>query len=96
LLTFDFLGGIDYLSFVFYYSLLGALMRFSMALKVPPDELAITRPADQVCSKHLSVVNDIWSYEKEYIASQTLHDEGGVLCTCVASKSNNNCREISV
>ncbi|KAI8623281.1 Aristolochene synthase in complex with 12,13 Difluorofarnesyl diphosphate [Xylariaceae sp. FL1651] len=64
-------------------ALLGALMRFSMRLEVLPEELAIARPADMTCSKHLSVVNDIWSYEKEYIASQTAHDEGGILCTCV-------------
>ncbi|KAI0474768.1 Aristolochene synthase in complex with 12,13 Difluorofarnesyl diphosphate [Xylaria cf. heliscus] len=64
-------------------ALLGALMRFSMALEVSPEELAIARPADMICSKHLSVINDIWSYEKEYVASQTLHDEGAVLCTCV-------------
>ncbi|KAI0454854.1 Aristolochene synthase in complex with 12,13 Difluorofarnesyl diphosphate [Xylaria acuta] len=68
-------------------ALLGALMRFSMALEVSPEELALARPADMTCSKHLSVINDIWSYEKEYIASQTLHDEGGVLCTCVSIMS---------
>lgn len=60
-------------------------MRYSMALQISPEELAIARPADMTCSKHLSVINDIWSYEKEYIASKTLHDEGGVLCTCVSS-----------
>ncbi|KAI3316783.1 Aristolochene synthase in complex with 12,13 Difluorofarnesyl diphosphate [Xylariaceae sp. AK1471] len=65
-------------------ALLGALMRFSMGLEVSPEELAVARPADMACSKHLSVINDIWSYEKEYIASQTLHDEGGILCTCVS------------
>ncbi|KAI0198458.1 Aristolochene synthase in complex with 12,13 Difluorofarnesyl diphosphate [Astrocystis sublimbata] len=64
-------------------ALLGALMRFSMGLRVSADELAAARPADMICSKHLSVINDIWSYDKEYIASQTLHDEGGILCTCV-------------
>ncbi|KAI1309761.1 Aristolochene synthase in complex with 12,13 Difluorofarnesyl diphosphate [Xylaria venustula] len=68
-------------------ALLGALMRFAMALEVSPAELAVARPADMTCSKHLSVINDIWSYEKEYIASQTLHDEGGVLCTCVSIMS---------
>ncbi|KAI0109098.1 Aristolochene synthase in complex with 12,13 Difluorofarnesyl diphosphate [Nemania sp. FL0031] len=68
-------------------ALLGALMRFAMALEVSPEELAIARPADMTCSKHLSVINDIWSYEKEYIASQTLHDEGAVLCTCVGIMS---------
>jgi len=64
-------------------ALLGALMRFSMGLQLSEDELTAARPADMICSKHLSVINDIWSYDKEYIASKTLHDEGGILCTCV-------------
>ncbi|KAI0163976.1 Aristolochene synthase in complex with 12,13 Difluorofarnesyl diphosphate [Xylariaceae sp. FL1272] len=64
-------------------ALLGALMRFSMGLRVTEKDLAAARPADEICSKHLSVINDIWSYDKEYVASETLHDEGGALCTCV-------------
>ncbi|KAI4858599.1 Aristolochene synthase in complex with 12,13-Difluorofarnesyl diphosphate [Hypoxylon rubiginosum] len=65
-------------------ALLAALMRFSMALSVPPSDLELVRPVDRNCSKHLSIVNDIWSYEKEALAAQTLHEEGGVLCTAVA------------
>lgn len=64
-------------------SLLGALMRYSMALQITPEELGWASPADMLFSKHLSVVNDIWSYEKEYKAAQNAHHEGGVLCTCV-------------
>lgn len=59
-------------------------MRFSMALSVPPSDLKLVRPVEQNCSKHLSVVNDIWSYEKEVLAAETLHEEGGTLCTAVA------------
>ena len=59
-------------------------MRFSMGLRLTPEEVAVVRPIDMNCSKHLSVINDIWSYEKEVLASQTLHQEGGVLCTAVA------------
>jgi aristolochene synthase len=59
-------------------------MRFSMGLKISPTELDLARPVDMNCSKHLSVVNDIWSFEKELLASKTLHQEGGVLCTSVA------------
>lgn len=59
-------------------------MRFSMRLRVSPSELAAARPAALTCSKHLSVINDIWSYEKEVKASETAHEEGGVLCTSVA------------
>lgn len=59
-------------------------MRFCMGLRMTPDELAIARSVDMNCSKHLSIVNDIWSFEKELIASKTAHKEGGVLCTGVA------------
>lgn len=55
-----------------------------MALSVSPSDLELVRPVDRNCSKHLSVVNDIWSYEKEVLAAQSLHEEGGVLCTAVA------------
>ncbi|KAI2601917.1 Aristolochene synthase in complex with 12,13-Difluorofarnesyl diphosphate [Hypoxylon sp. NC1633] len=65
-------------------ALLAALMRFSMALIVPPSDLDMVRPVDRNCSKHLSVINDIWSYEKEALAAQVLHEEGGTLCTAVA------------
>ncbi|KAL9072101.1 MAG: hypothetical protein Q9157_005227 [Trypethelium eluteriae] len=64
--------------------LLAALMRFCMGLKLTPGELAIARPVDMNCSKHLAIMNDIWSYEKELLASKTLHEQGGVLCTGVA------------
>ena len=59
-------------------------MRFSMGLRLSPAELAAASPADMTCSKHLSVMNDIWSYEKELKTSKTAHEEGGVLCTSVA------------
>lgn len=60
-------------------------MRFSMGLKISPEDLQIARPVDMNCSKHLSVINDIWSFEKELLASQTAHAEGGVLCTGVST-----------
>ncbi|OTB02484.1 hypothetical protein M426DRAFT_322581 [Hypoxylon sp. CI-4A] len=65
-------------------ALLGALMRFSMGLVVPPEDLAIVRPIDFNCSRHLSVINDIWSFEKELLASKNAHEEGGVLCSAVS------------
>jgi aristolochene synthase len=58
-------------------------MRFSMALSVPPSDLEMVRPVDRNCSKHISVINDIWSYDKEALAAQDLHEEGGTLCTSV-------------
>lgn len=63
--------------------LLSALMRFSMGLKITPAELEVVRPVDMNCSRHLSVINDIYSYEKELFSSQTAHAEGGALCTSV-------------
>ncbi|RHZ50905.1 carbonyl reductase (NADPH-dependent) ari1 [Aspergillus thermomutatus] len=63
--------------------LLAALMRFAMALELPASELKRVREIDANCSKHISVINDIYSYEKELHASQTAHSEGGVLCTSV-------------
>lgn len=59
-------------------------MRFSMALSLSPEELELVRPIDRNCSKHLSIVNDVWSYEKEELAAQTLHEEGGALCSGVS------------
>lgn len=44
----------------------------------------MARPADNMCSRHLSVVNDIWNYEKGPIAAKTAHKEGDILCTSVA------------
>jgi aristolochene synthase len=63
-------------------------MRFSMGLKMTPAELEFALPVDMNCSKHLSIVNDIWSFEKELRASQTAHAEGAVLCTGVAIFAN--------
>lgn len=40
-------------------------------------------PLERNCSKQISVVNDIWSWEKELKASQTGHHEGAALCTAV-------------
>ncbi|GAB1318225.1 carbonyl reductase (NADPH-dependent) ari1 [Madurella fahalii] len=65
--------------------LLAALMRFSMGLSMSAEDLEIARPADMNCSKHLSIINDIWSYDKELLTSQKAHEEGGVLCTGVAT-----------
>jgi aristolochene synthase len=58
-------------------------MRFSMALEVSPEDLDRMRPADRICSKHLSIVNDIWSFEKEALVAKHGHKEGAVLCNAV-------------
>ncbi|KAI0193854.1 Aristolochene synthase in complex with 12,13-Difluorofarnesyl diphosphate [Astrocystis sublimbata] len=64
-------------------ALLGALMRFSMALKLSPEDQSWLRPADRICSKHLSIVNDIWSFEKEALIASNGHKEGAILCNAV-------------
>ncbi|KAI1205726.1 Aristolochene synthase [Annulohypoxylon truncatum] len=64
-------------------ALLSALMRFSMELNPTPEEMIALKPLEENCSKHLSIVNDIWSYEKEVQASKTGHKEGSYLCSAV-------------
>lgn len=58
-------------------------MRFSMAIHLTPQELETMVPLERNCSKHISVVNDIYSWEKELKASQSGHQEGSVLCSAV-------------
>lgn len=54
-----------------------------MNLHVTPDELASVQPIEQNCAKHISVLNDILSWDKEYMASQTGHPEGSAICSAV-------------
>lgn len=65
------------------HSFLSALMRFSMGLHATAEEIDLLQPLYQNCAKHIAVMNDIWSYEKEVLAAETLHPEGGVLCSAV-------------
>ncbi|KAI1267664.1 Aristolochene synthase [Xylariaceae sp. FL1019] len=64
-------------------ALLSALMRFSMGLRLSADELHGMKALEANCAKQLSVVNDIYSYEKEVEASRTGHKEGAFLCSAV-------------
>ncbi|TGJ88397.1 hypothetical protein E0Z10_g326 [Xylaria hypoxylon] len=64
-------------------ALLSSLMRFSMNLRLTPSELTLMKPLEQNCSKQLSVVNDIYSWEKEVRAAETGHKEGSFLCSAV-------------
>lgn len=64
-------------------ALLSALMRFSMGLNLTDEELAACRPLERNCSKQISVVNDIYSWEKELLQSKKGHVEGSVLCNAV-------------
>lgn len=63
--------------------LLSALMRFVMKLEMTEEQLSAAKECDLNCSKHISVVNDIYSWEKELIQSQVSKEEGSVLCSSV-------------
>lgn len=54
-----------------------------MALHLTPEELASVQRIEKNCAKHLSVLNDIMSWDKEYIAYQTGHPEGSAICSAV-------------
>lgn len=54
-----------------------------MALSLDPEELAAMKTLEQNCSKQISVVNDVYSWEKEVYASRTGHREGSALCSAV-------------
>lgn len=58
-------------------------MRFVMKLELTQPELDSVRDVDLNCSKHISVVNDIYSYEKELKQAESCEEEGSVLCTSV-------------
>jgi len=54
-----------------------------MGLHVTPDEIASVQPLEKNCAKHLSVLNDVMSWDKEYMQSQTGHPEGSAICSAV-------------
>ncbi|KAI0407180.1 Aristolochene synthase from penicillium Roqueforti [Xylaria palmicola] len=64
-------------------ALLSSLMRFAMGLRLTPAELGGMKALEQNCSKQISVVNDIYSWEKEVRAAETGHKEGSFLCSAV-------------
>ena len=58
-------------------------MRFVMKLELTQSELDSVRDVDLNCSKHISVVNDIYSFEKEVKQADSCEEEGSVLCSSV-------------
>ncbi|KAL3417259.1 aristolochene synthase [Phlyctema vagabunda] len=64
-------------------ALLSALMRFSMKLNLSHTEMETVRDIELNCSKHISVVNDIYSWEKELKAAKNSSEEGSALCSSV-------------
>lgn len=59
-----------------------------MQLELSEDELAQLRAVEKNCAKHISVVNDIYSFEKEVIAAKEGHMEGAFLCSAVKVVAN--------
>ncbi|KAK4656422.1 hypothetical protein QC762_310860 [Podospora pseudocomata] len=51
-------------------------------LVYPLPDLDLARPVDMHCSKQLSIINDVWSFEKELLTSQTAHEENMDLTRC--------------
>lgn len=54
-----------------------------MDLRLPPSTLASLAPLERNSSKQISIVNDIYSWEKELRSWQLHPEEGSVLCTAV-------------
>ncbi|CAI9630923.1 aristolochene synthase [Alternaria alternata] len=64
--------------------LLSGLIRFTMRLRLDQQDLYSIKEIETNCSKHISVVNDIYSWDKELKASKVGHKEGAVLCSAVS------------
>ncbi|KAJ8104848.1 hypothetical protein ONZ43_g7662 [Nemania bipapillata] len=75
-------------------ALLSALMRFAMDLHLTPEELEAMKPVEHNCSKHISIVNDIYSWEKELAQSLKTGEEGSVLCSAVKVLADNAALDI--
>lgn len=58
-------------------------MRFSMGLHLSAEDFASVDKVEKNCGRHISIVNDIYSYEKELQTSKTGHKEGAYLCSAV-------------
>ncbi|KAF2020313.1 terpenoid synthase [Aaosphaeria arxii CBS 175.79] len=61
---------------------LSGIMRFGMGLEMSPEELELIKPAEENCMKHVSVLNDICSFEKEVLAAKDGFDLGA-MCSSV-------------
>lgn len=58
-------------------------MRFSMGLHLSAEDFSSVEEVEKNCGRHISIVNDIYSYEKELQTSKTGHKEGAYLCSAV-------------
>ena len=58
-------------------------MRFVMKLELTEADLTMAKDVDLNCSKHISVVNDIYSWEKELKQASECSEEGSTICSAV-------------
>ncbi|KAL9082582.1 MAG: hypothetical protein Q9159_006303 [Coniocarpon cinnabarinum] len=65
------------------FRLLSALMCFVMNIDMDFNEAAIVQVIEENSAKHIAVVNDIYSFDKELRKAQSGHREGSVLCNAV-------------
>ncbi|CAF9911056.1 MAG: hypothetical protein GOMPHAMPRED_007286 [Gomphillus americanus] len=63
--------------------LLASLMEFTMSLAIAAPERVLLGPFERHCGQHISIINDILSWEKEVRAAATGHSEGAALCSAV-------------
>ena len=54
-----------------------------MTLNLSAEELESVADIEKNVGRHISIVNDIYSYEKELLAAKSAHEEGGKLCNAV-------------
>ena len=54
-----------------------------MSLNLSAEELGSVAGIERNVGYQISIVNDIYSYEKEVLAAQTAHQEGGKICNAV-------------
>lgn len=58
-------------------------MRFVMDLHIEPEHFHEVEEVDFNCARHISVVNDIYSWEKEQRKALLCEAEGSLLCSSV-------------
>lgn len=59
------------------------MMCFVMEIRLTASELQKLLPLERNCAKHLSVINDIYSWEKEIRAAEAGDSEGVEICSAV-------------
>ncbi|KAI8931174.1 hypothetical protein NX059_011526 [Plenodomus lindquistii] len=70
-------------------ALLSALMRFTMDLRLDPADLSALCCIEQNHAKHITIVNDIYSWEKELRQAKNSAQEGSALCSAVKIMADN-------